>query len=79
MTTLANIDAVVAKPTRHRGKELFARPARVSIIETGDGRSIAAIVAVAPAALRGLPATAMLPMQAAPPHSRLDVPRMGTS
>jgi len=51
-------------------------------IETGDGRSIAGIAAVAPVALRAPSATAAetLPMQTVPPYSRPEsVQRMGTS
>ena len=62
---------------------LYARlPARGGIIETGDGRSIAAHAAVAEVALGALCATAArtLPMQTVPPYFRPEtVRRMGTS
>ena len=60
----------------------LATPARIDIIETGDGRSIAAHAAVAPVALRAPYATAAgtLPVAMVPPYSRLEtVQRMGTS
>jgi len=59
-----------------------ALPPRGGIIETGDGRSVAAIAAVAPATLRFVSATAAgtLPMATVPPYSRPEtVQRMGTS
>jgi len=63
-------------------RKALATPARTGIIETGDGRSIAARAAVAPVALRAPSATAAgtLPMATVPPYSRLEtVQRMGTS
>jgi putative transposase len=63
-------------------RKVLARPARGSIIETGGGRSVAAIAAVAPVALRAPSATAAgtSPMQTVPPYStRESVQRMGTS
>ncbi len=63
-------------------RKILAAPARADMFETGDGRSVAAIAAVAPAALRFASATAAetLPMQTVPPYSRPDsVQRMGTS
>ena len=68
---------------------VIALPPRGGIIKTGDGRSVAAIAAVAPAALRFASATAAgtLPMQTVLPYlptgqagpSPETVPRMGTS
>ena len=60
----------------------LVRLVRSNIIETGDGRSVAANAAVAPFALRAPSATAAgtLPMAAVPPSSRPEtVQRMGTS
>ena len=63
-------------------RKVLATPTRTDMFETGDGRSVAAKAAVAPAALRSASATAAetLPMQTVPPYSRPDpVQRMGTS
>ena len=63
-------------------QKILAGPARRDIIETGDGRSIAARAAVAPATLRFASATAAktLPVQKIPPYSKpKSVQRMGTS
>jgi len=63
-------------------RKALATPGLLGIIETGDGRSIAANAAVAPVALRAPSATAAgtLPVAMVPPYSRLEtVQRMGTS
>jgi len=63
-------------------RKVLATRTRTDRFETGDGRSVAAIAAVAPAALRSACATAAgtLPMATVPPYSRPDpVQRMGTS
>lgn len=63
-------------------KKLLVRPPRTSIIKTGDGCSVAAHAAVAPASLRSACATAAgtLSMAMAPPYSGSNtVQRMGTS
>ena len=63
-------------------QKILARPTRRGIIETGDGCSVAARAAVAPAALRSASATAAetLPMAMVPPYSGPEtVQRMGTS
>jgi len=63
-------------------RKALAAPGRLGIIETGDGRSVAARAAVASVALRAPFATAagMLPMTTVPPYSKLEtVQRMGTS
>ena len=63
-------------------QKVLVTPARTDILETGDGRSVAACAAVAPATLRFASATAAgtLPMQTVPPYSRPEsVQRMGTS
>ena len=68
--------------TSERDRKVLAAPRRADIVEMGDGRSVAANAAVAPAALRSASATAAgtLPMQTIPPYSRPDsVQRMGTS
>lgn len=51
---------------------LLVRPPRACILETGDGRSVAAIAAAAPVALRAPSAAAanMFPMQTVPPYCR---------
>ena len=55
-------------------KKVLAGPSRTSIIKTGDGRSVAAHAAVAPASLHSASATAAetLPMAMVPPYSRPD-------
>jgi putative transposase len=63
-------------------EQILVQPTRSDRIETGGGRSVAAIAAVAPATLRFASATAAgtLPMATVPPYSRLEtVQRMGTS
>jgi putative transposase len=74
-------------------RKVLAASGRLGIIETGDGRSIAACAAVAPVALPASPcglrrtsrapyatAARTLPMATVPPYSRLEtVQRMGTS
>jgi len=63
-------------------RRALASPLRTGIIETCDGRSIAARAAVAPVALRAPSATAAgtLPIATVPPYSGSDpVQRMGTS
>jgi len=63
-------------------EQILVQPARSDRIETGGGRSVAAIAAVAPVALRAPSATAAeaLPMQTVPPYCRPEtVQRMGTS
>jgi len=62
-------------------RTVLPTPAKTGIFETGGGRSIAAIAAVAPVALRAPSATAagVLPMATVPPYSRQEsVQRMGT-
>ncbi len=74
--------SAVNLPTCQAVRKVLATPTRADIFETGDGRSVAAIAAVAPAALRFASATAAetSPMQTVPPYSRPDpVQRMGTS
>ncbi len=63
-------------------EQILVRATRSDRVETGGGRSVAAIAAVAPVALRAPSATAAgtLPMQTVPPYSRPEtVQRMGTS
>jgi len=63
-------------------KKILAGPPKTSIIKTGDGCSVAAHAAVAPASLRSASATAAgtLSMAMVPPYSKSDtVQRMGTS
>ena len=63
-------------------RKVLVRSARAGIVETGGGRPVAAIAAVAPVALRAPSATAAgtLPMATIPPYSNLEsVQRMGTS
>jgi putative transposase len=78
--TPASVYGLEALP--QQDNTVIALPPRGGIIETGDGRSVAAIAAVAPVALRAPSATAArtLPMQTVPPYSRPEtVQRMGTS
>ena len=53
-------------------EKLLVQPPRARIVETGDGRSVAAIAAAAPVALRAPSAAAanMFPMQTVPPYRR---------
>jgi hypothetical protein len=63
-------------------EKVLVRPRIEDILETGDGRSIAANAAVAPVALRAPFATAAetLPVPTVPPYSNMElVQRMGTS
>jgi len=63
-------------------EQILVQPTKRDRIETGGGRSVAAIAAVAAATLRFASATAAgtSPMQAVPPYSRPEtVQRMGTS
>ena len=63
-------------------RRALARPTKTGIVETGGGRSVAAVAAVAPVALRAPSATAAgtLSMQTVPPYSKPEsVQRMGTS
>ena len=55
-------------------KKILDGPSRTSIMKTGDGCSVAAHAAVAPASLRSASATAAktLPMAMVPPYSRSD-------
>ena len=78
--TPASVYGLEALP--QQDNTVIALPPRGGIIETGDGRSVAACAAVAPAALRLASATAAdtLPMATVPPYSRPEtVQRMGTS
>jgi len=63
-------------------EKVLVTPSRTGILETGDGCSVAAIAAVAPATLRFASATAAgtSPMATVPPYSNPEsVQRMGTS